>query len=61
MRQEGGIVVDVVVLLDRQERLCGAVPRSALGITSEELGMPVKTVIKFSDLIEGVERGRIQG
>ena len=61
IRAEGGIVVGVVVLLDRQERVSDDEPRSALGVASEELGVPVKAVIRFEDLIGAVEKGRIPG
>lgn len=61
IRQEGGIVVGVVVLLDRQERVSDSEPRSALGVASEELAVPVKAVIQFSDLIQAVEEGRMPG
>ncbi len=61
IRAEGGVVVGVVVLLDRQERVGDEEPRSALGVASEELGVPVKAVIKFEDLIGAVEEGRIPG
>ncbi|KAF7509619.1 hypothetical protein GJ744_007657 [Endocarpon pusillum] len=61
IRAEGGIVVGVVVLLDRQERVSEEEPRSALGVASEELGVPVKAVIRFEDLIGAVEEGRIPG
>lgn len=61
IRQEGGVVVGVVVLLDRQERVSDSEPRSALGVAAEELGVPVRAVIQFSDLIEAVEEGRMPG
>lgn len=54
-------MVGVVVLLDREERVSDAEPRSALRVVSEELGVPVKAVIRFSDLIEAVEGGRMVG
>ncbi len=61
IRAEGGIVVGVVVLLDRQERVSDSEPRSALGVAAEELEVPVKAVFQFSDLIEAVERGEMEG
>lgn len=61
IRQEGGVVVGVVVLLDRQERVNDEESRSALGVASEELGVPVRAVIQFSDLIEALQQGRIPG
>lgn len=51
----------MVVLLDRQERVSDSEPRSALGVASEELGVPVKAVIQFEDLIRAVEEGRMPG
>lgn len=61
IRAAGGIVVGVVVLLDREERVSESEPRSALGVASEELGVPVRAVIQFSDVIQAVEEGRMPG
>lgn len=61
IRNEGGIVVGVIVLLDRQEKFSDDEPRSALRIVSEELGVPVHAVIELSDLIEAMEEGRMPG
>jgi orotate phosphoribosyltransferase len=61
IQAEGGIVVGVVVLLDRQERVSDVEPRSALGVVSEELGVPVRAVVQFSDLIDAIEAGSMPG
>lgn len=61
IRAQGGVVVGVVVLLDREERVSEAEPRSALRVASEALGVPVRAVIGFGDLIRAVERGDMEG
>lgn len=61
IQREGGMVVGVVVLLDRQERVSDSEPRSALSVASQELGVPVRAVVRFEDLIEAVEEGRMPG
>ena len=50
----GGIVAGVVVLLDREERVSDAEPKSAVGVAQTELGekVPVRAVIGLHDLIE---------
>ncbi len=61
IRAAGGIVVGVVVLLDREERVSEQEPRSALRVASQELGVPVRAVVGFGDLIAAVERGEMRG
>ena len=54
IKQEGGIVAGVVVLLDREERVSDAEPKSAVGNVQRELGdkVPVRAVVGLTDLIE---------
>lgn len=54
IEKEGGIVAGVVVLLDREERVSDAEPKSAIGVAQRDLGeqMPIRSVIGLHDLIE---------
>ncbi|KAK2759495.1 orotate phosphoribosyltransferase [Arachnomyces sp. PD_36] len=54
IEQEGGIIAGVVVLLDREERVSDAEPKSAVGTVQRDLGdkIPVRAVVGLSDLIE---------
>lgn len=54
IEQEGGIVAGVVVLLDREERVSDAEPKSAVGTVQRDLGgkIPVRAVVGLTDLIE---------
>ena len=61
IRNQGGTVVGVVVLLDRQERVSDEEPRSALQVASEQLGVPVRAVLQFSDFISAIEQGTMPG
>jgi orotate phosphoribosyltransferase len=61
IQKQGGIVVGVVLLLTRQERVSDAEPRSAMKVAEDELGVPVRAVLKFEDMIEAVEAGKIDG
>jgi len=58
---QGGIVAGVVLLLTRQERVSDSEPRSAMKVAEDELNVPVRAVLKFEDLIEAVEAGKIPG
>lgn len=61
IQAQGGVVVGVVLLLTRQERVSDAEPRSAMKVAEDELGVPVRAVLRFEDLIEAIEAGQIQG
>jgi orotate phosphoribosyltransferase len=61
IKAQGGIVVGVVLLLTRQERVSEEEPRSAMKVAEDELGVPVRAVLKFEDLIEAIEAGQIEG
>jgi orotate phosphoribosyltransferase len=61
IKAQGGIVAGVVLLLNRQERVSDTEPRSALKVAEDELGIPVRAVVKFEDLLEAIEAGRIDG
>ncbi|KAL2404065.1 Orotate phosphoribosyltransferase [Exophiala dermatitidis] len=61
IKAQGGIVVGVVLLLTRQERVSETEPRSAMKVAEDELGIPVRAVLKFEDLIEAIEAGQIEG
>lgn len=54
IEKEGGIVAGVVVLLDREERVSDAEPKSAVGVAQRALGgnIPIRSVIGLHDLIE---------
>lgn len=54
IEKEGGIVAGVVVLLDREERVSDAEPKSAIGVAQRDLGenIPIRSVIGLHDLIE---------
>lgn len=54
IQKEGGTVAGVVVLLDREERVSDAEPKSAIGVAQRDLGenIPIRAVIGLSDLIE---------
>lgn len=69
IRAQGGIVVGIVVALDRMERLPadtskgeddedGVARGSAIGALRREFGVPIISVINLEDLIQGLkERG----
>lgn len=54
IEKEGGTVAGVVVLLDREERVSDAEPKSAVGVAQRSLGdrVPIRAVIGLHDLIE---------
>ena len=54
IEKEGGTVVGVVILLDREERVSDAEPKSAVGVAQQSLGdqVPIRAVIGLHDLIE---------
>lgn len=56
IEREGGVVAGVVVLLDREERVSAAEPRSAVGVLQHQLGrdVPVRAVLALRDLIDGL-------
>ncbi|PGH27974.1 orotate phosphoribosyltransferase [Polytolypa hystricis UAMH7299] len=61
IEKEGGVVVGVLVLLDRQERVSETESKSAVGVAQSSLGgnVPVRAVLGLSDIIEklGAEIG----
>lgn len=61
IKAQGGTVVGVVLLLTRQERVSDTEPRSAMKVAEDELGIPVRAVLKFEDLIEAIEAGQVEG
>jgi orotate phosphoribosyltransferase len=61
IKQQGGTVVGVVLLLTRQERVSDEEPRSAMQVAEDELGIPVRAVLKFEDIVEAIEAGKIKG
>lgn len=61
IKAQGGEVVGVVLLLTRQERVSESEPRSAMKVAEDELGIPVRAVLKFEDILKAVEAGQIKG
>jgi orotate phosphoribosyltransferase len=61
IKAQGGEVVGVVLLLTRQERVSDSEPRSAAKVAEDELGVPVRAVLTFQDLIEAIQQGKIEG
>src|ERR1700728_2169501 len=61
IKQQGGTIVGVVLLLTRQERVSDEEPRSATQVAEDELGIPVRAVLKFEDIVEAIETGQIEG
>lgn len=61
IKQQGGEVVGVVLLLTRQERVSDEERRSAMGVAEGELGVPVRAVLRFEDILGAVERGEVEG
>ena len=61
IKAQGGTVAGVVVLLNRQERVSDAEPRSALKVAEDDLKVPVRAVVQFEDFIEATEAGQIEG
>lgn len=56
IRAQGGMLVGVIVALDRKERMNDESSRSAIGEVREEFGVPVLSIIDQDDLF-GVLRG----
>lgn len=61
IQAQGGKVVGVVLLLTRQERVSDDEPRSAMKVAADELGVPVRAVLTFNDIMDAVYRGEIEG
>ena len=61
IQAQGGKVVGVVLLLTRQERVSDDEPRSAMKVADDELGVPVRAVLNFEDIMEAVKAGKIEG
>jgi orotate phosphoribosyltransferase len=61
IKQQGGTIVGVVLLLTRQERVSDEEPRSATQVAEDELRIPVRAVLKFEDIVEAIETGQIKG
>ena len=61
IEKQGGQTVGVVLLLTRQERVSDAEPRSAMKVAEDDLKVPVRAVLKFEDIMEAVNAGKIAG
>lgn len=61
IKAQGGTVVGVVLLLTRQERVSDSEPRSAVRVAEDDLGVPVRAVLTFQDLIDAIKQGKIEG
>lgn len=61
IHKQGGTVVGVVLLLNRQERVSDQEARSALGVAEAELKVPVKAVLTLEDIMVAVKDGKIEG
>ncbi|KAJ9609820.1 orotate phosphoribosyltransferase [Cladophialophora chaetospira] len=61
IKAQGGTVVGVALLLNRQERVSDTEPRSAMKVAEDELGVPVRAVLKFDDLLEAIQAGNMKG
>jgi len=61
IKAQGGEVVGVVLLLTRQERVSDSEPRSAVKVAEDELGVPVRAVLTFQDLVDAIQQGKIEG
>jgi len=61
IQAQGGKVAGVVLLLTRQERVSDDEPRSAMKVAEDELGVPVRAVLNFEDIMEAVKAGKIEG
>ena len=61
IKAQGGSVAGVVLLLTRQERVSDSEPRSAMKVAEDELKGPVEAVLKFEDLIDTVQAGKLPG
>ncbi len=61
IKEQGGTVAGVVLMLNRQERVSEAEPRSAMKVAEDNLGVPVSAVLTFEDLLDAIEAGKIEG
>ena len=61
IKAQGGMVVGVVLLLTRQERVSDQEPRSAMQVAEDELCIPIRAVLKFEDVIDAIEAGKVEG
>jgi orotate phosphoribosyltransferase len=61
IKAQGGIVVGVVLLLTRQERVSDDEPRSAMKVAEDELKIPVRAVLTFNDILDAIKAGQIEG
>lgn len=61
IKAQGGQVVGVVLLLTRQERVSENERRSAMKVAEDELGIPVRAVLTFEDIVEAIKAGQIDG
>jgi orotate phosphoribosyltransferase len=52
IREAGGTLVGVLIALDRQERLEEEQSGTAVGRLQEELGVPVRSLLRLQDVIE---------
>ena len=51
IKQQGGILIGVIVALDRMERMNNESSGSAIGDVQKEYGIPVLSIINLNDLI----------
>lgn len=61
IKEQGGSIVGVILLLTRQERVSDEEPRSAMQVAEDELKVPVRAVLAFEDIVEAIAAGKIEG
>ena len=61
IKAQGGTVVGVVLLLDRQERLSEEEQRSTVDVSRQDLGVPIRAVLELADIIQVLEHGSVKG
>lgn len=61
IKAQGGTVVGVVLLLTRQERVSDEERRSAMKVAEDDLGVPVRAVLTFEDIMDAVHKGQLDG
>ena len=53
--QQGGMLVGIVIALDRMERMSDDSPGSAIGELRKVYGVPVLSIIDLNDLVQTLE------
>ena len=61
IKKQGGTIVGVVLLLTRSERVSDEEPRSAMKVAEDELGIPVRAVLNYDDIVNAIKKGEIEG